>query len=93
METMFSMRSVALLYNEDQLNPASFEVQPITNIKSVQALNINSSSLKYILIVVGTLFQQIVTELNGSESEEDRLKGVTKSVLKWMLEMLEFLSP
>jgi hypothetical protein len=51
------MRSVPLLYNEDQLDPASLEAQPLTNIKSTQALNVNSSSLKYILIVVATLFQ------------------------------------
>lgn len=54
---MFSKRSVALLYKENQLDPASLEAQPLTNIKSVQALNVNSSSLKYILIVVATLFQ------------------------------------
>jgi uncharacterized tellurite resistance protein B-like protein len=32
--------------------------------------------------VVVTLFQQIMTELNGDESEEDRTVAITKIVLK-----------
>jgi hypothetical protein len=41
-----------------------------------------NSSLK--LKVVGTVFQQFVTELNGAESEEDRIMAMTKIVLKLM---------
>jgi hypothetical protein len=34
--------------------------------------------------VVATVFQQIMTELNGAESEEDRIVAITKIVLKLM---------
>jgi hypothetical protein len=33
---------------------------------------------------VATIFQQIVTELNGAESEEDKIMTITKIVLKLM---------
>jgi hypothetical protein len=32
--------------------------------------------------VVAKIFQQIITELNGAESEEDRIMDITKIVLK-----------
>jgi hypothetical protein len=32
--------------------------------------------------VVIMIFQQIMTELNGAESEEDRIMAITKTVLK-----------
>jgi hypothetical protein len=32
--------------------------------------------------VVATIFQQIMTELNGAKSEEDRIMAITKIVLK-----------
>jgi hypothetical protein len=32
--------------------------------------------------IVATAFQQIMTELNGAESEEDRIMAITKVVLK-----------
>jgi uncharacterized tellurite resistance protein B-like protein len=31
-----------------------------------------------------TIFQQIMTELNGAESEEDRIVAITKIVLQLM---------
>jgi uncharacterized tellurite resistance protein B-like protein len=34
--------------------------------------------------VIATIFQQIMTELNGAESEEDRIMAITKIVLKLM---------
>jgi hypothetical protein len=51
---------------------------------SVQASNANSSSLNDMFTVVATIFQQLVTELNGAESEEDRIMAITKIVLKLM---------
>jgi hypothetical protein len=30
------------------------------------------------------IFQQIMTELNGAESEEDRIMAITKTVFKLM---------
>jgi hypothetical protein len=32
--------------------------------------------------VVATIFQHIMTELNGAESEEDRIMTITKTVLR-----------
>jgi hypothetical protein len=32
--------------------------------------------------VVATIFQQIMTALNGAKPEEDRIMAITKSVLK-----------
>jgi uncharacterized tellurite resistance protein B-like protein len=34
--------------------------------------------------IVRTVFQQIMTELNGAESEEDRKVAITKTVFKLM---------
>jgi hypothetical protein len=34
--------------------------------------------------VVSVVFQQIMKQLNGAESEEDRIMAVTKVVLKFM---------
>jgi hypothetical protein len=34
--------------------------------------------------VVATAFQHVMTELNGAESEEDRIVAMTKIVLKLM---------
>jgi hypothetical protein len=34
--------------------------------------------------VVTTIFQQIMTELNGAESEEDRIMAITNTVLELM---------
>jgi hypothetical protein len=33
---------------------------------------------------VATIFQQIMTELNGADSEEDRIMIITRTVLKLM---------
>jgi hypothetical protein len=33
---------------------------------------------------VETVFQQIVTELNGAESEEHRVMAITKIILKFL---------
>jgi hypothetical protein len=52
--------------------------------QSVQAPNVNSSSLNNMFKVVATVFQQIMTELNGAESEEDRMVAIRKIVLKLM---------
>jgi hypothetical protein len=35
-------------------------------------------------IVVEAVFQQIMTELNGAESEEDRIMAITEIILKLM---------
>jgi hypothetical protein len=51
--------------------------------QSVQALDANSSSLNK-FTAVATIFQQIMTELNGAEPEEDRIVAITKIVLKLM---------
>jgi hypothetical protein len=48
--------------------------------QSVKAPNVNSSSLN-LLTLVATVFQHIMIELNGAESEEDRIVGITKIVL------------
>jgi hypothetical protein len=48
--------------------------------QSVQAPNANSSSLNDMFKVVAAIFQQIMTELNGAESEEDRIRAITKIV-------------
>jgi hypothetical protein len=50
--------------------------------QSVQAPNANSSSLNDMFTVVATIFQQIMTQLSGAESEEDRILAITKIVLK-----------
>jgi hypothetical protein len=42
------------------------------------------SSVDNMLKVVIMLFQQIMTEFNGYESEEDRIMAFTKIVLKLM---------
>jgi hypothetical protein len=34
--------------------------------------------------VVSTVFLQVMTELNGAESEQDRIMAITKIVLKLM---------
>jgi hypothetical protein len=50
--------------------------------QSVQAPNANSSPLDDSFTAVATIFQQIMTELNGPESEEERIMAITKIVLK-----------
>jgi hypothetical protein len=52
--------------------------------QSVQAPNANSSSLSDLFTVVREIFQQIMTELNGAESEDDRIMAITKMKLKLM---------
>jgi hypothetical protein len=52
--------------------------------QSVQTANANSSSGNVMFKVVATILQQIVTELNGTESEEDRIMAIKKIVLKVM---------
>jgi hypothetical protein len=37
-----------------------------------------------VFTVVATVFQQIMTELNGAEPEEDRVIAITKIVLKFI---------
>jgi hypothetical protein len=48
----------------------------------VQASNANSSSVKDMSAVFTTIFRQIMTELNGAESEEDKIVAITKIVFK-----------
>jgi hypothetical protein len=71
--TVFSMWSVPGCYKQDQPVPR----------QSLSALNANSSSLN-MFTVVATIFQKIVTELNGTESEQNRIMAITKIVLKLM---------
>jgi hypothetical protein len=52
--------------------------------QSVQAPNANSSSLNNMSTTVVTIFQQIMAELNGTESEEARIMAITKIVFKLM---------
>jgi hypothetical protein len=59
------------------------EPQPIS-IKSVQVPNARSSSLNEIFKVVATIFQQLMTELSGTKSEEDRIMAISKIILKLM---------
>jgi hypothetical protein len=54
--------------------------------QSVQAPNAYSSSLNDIFKAVTTISQQIMTELNGAESEEYRIKVITRIVLILMKE-------
>jgi hypothetical protein len=49
-----------------------------------QTPNVNSSSPNNMFRVVAMVFQQIMTQLNGVESEEDRIMAITKIVLKLM---------
>jgi hypothetical protein len=49
-----------------------------------KARNSDSSSLNDIFTVVPTIFQKLVTELNGAEAEENRTMAITKIVLKLM---------
>jgi hypothetical protein len=46
--------------------------------QSVQTPYVQSSSLNDMFKVVATVFQQIMTDLNGAESEEDRIATITK---------------
>jgi hypothetical protein len=62
---------------KDWLPPLRHNQQQVP-MQSVQAPNANSSSLNDILNVVGTVFQQIMTKLNGAGSEEDRILAITK---------------
>jgi hypothetical protein len=68
---------------EERIAPPFFETQPTTR-QSVQAPNANSSSLNDMYAAIATIFQQIMTQLNGAESQEDRIMATTKTVLKLM---------
>jgi hypothetical protein len=61
----------------------SLEAQP-TSTKSLQAPNGNSSSLNAMFTVVTIIFHQIMTEVSGADSEEDRIMATTRIVLKLM---------
>jgi hypothetical protein len=52
--------------------------------QSVQAPNADSFSLKGMFKVVATIFQQIMTELSGTQSEEDRIMAITNILLMLM---------
>jgi hypothetical protein len=41
-----------------------------------------------VVATVATALQQIVTEQNGTESEEATIMVITKIVLKWLLEFI-----
>jgi hypothetical protein len=51
--------------------------------QSVPAPNANSSSLN-MPTVASTVFQQTMTDLNGAESEEDRIMIITRIILNLM---------
>jgi hypothetical protein len=61
--------------------PASLEPQPAKPSQSVQAPNANSSC-QNMFTAVATIFQQIMTELNGAGREENRIMFITKIVAK-----------
>jgi hypothetical protein len=63
--------------------PFRYNQQQVSS-QSVQVPNANSSSLNDMFKVDGTIFQQIMTELNGPEFKEDRIMAITKIVLKLM---------
>jgi hypothetical protein len=42
------------------------------------------NGLNNMFTAVATIFQQIVTELNGADPEEDRIVVITNTVLKFM---------
>jgi hypothetical protein len=52
--------------------------------QSVQVPNANSSSVNDIFKVVTTIVEQIIRELSGAKSEEDRTMAITKILLKLM---------
>jgi hypothetical protein len=57
--------------------------------QSVQAPDVNSSSLKDMFEVVAMVFQQIMTELNGAKSEEDRTVAIIEThEAQWLLEFV-----
>jgi hypothetical protein len=60
--------------------------------QSVEAPNANSSSLNDMFTVVATVFQQIMTDLSGTESEEDRIMTITKIVFKLMKQSVRQIS-
>jgi hypothetical protein len=81
---------------QPQANRAPVTSPPATGIKnipapalqqlmgqSVQAPLVNSQSLDNMLRVV-TVVQQIMTEVSGALSEEDKIEAITKIVLKLM---------
>jgi hypothetical protein len=47
----------------------------------MQAPNANRSSVNKTFALVATIFQQIMTELKGAESEEERIMTITTIVL------------
>jgi hypothetical protein len=51
--------------------------------QSAQAFNVNSASLNNMFRVT-IVVQQIMTELNGAMSEEDKIVAITKTVLNLM---------
>jgi hypothetical protein len=73
----------ACLATVEEMSAPSLEAQP-TSTASVQAPNANSSSLNDMFKEVVMAFQQIMTELNGAESEEARVVAITKILLKLM---------
>jgi hypothetical protein len=46
--------------------------------QSLQAPNANTSALNDMFTVVATIFQQMMTEFNGAESEVDRIMPIKK---------------
>jgi hypothetical protein len=70
--------------SDEQACPTSLEAQLITSIRSVQAPNVNSSSLSDMFSVVATVLQQIMREINGTKSEEDSITTIIKIILKLM---------
>jgi hypothetical protein len=67
-----------------QACPTSLEAHPATSTKSLQAPNVNTLSLNNMFKVVTMVFQRIMTELSGAESEEDRIVAITKIVSELM---------
>jgi hypothetical protein len=63
--------------------PLRHNQQEVPNL-SVQNPNVNSSSMNDIFIVVATVFEHVMAEFNGVESEEDRIMDITKYTLKLM---------
>jgi hypothetical protein len=63
--------------------PPVLKNRPQQTVQSVQAPNVNSSSLDN-MFKVASVVHQIITRLNDAMSEEDKIVAITKNVLKLM---------
>jgi hypothetical protein len=67
----------------NECNPPLRHNQQEVPSQSIQTRNVNNLSLNY-MFNVAMVFLQIMTELKGAKSEEDRTVGITNILLKLM---------